>query len=251
MTQKSRYFLKLAYNGTNFHGWQIQNNAVSVQEVIQKALSLLLREEIAVMGCGRTDTGVHASCFYAHFESGQLPFTDDKFLHKLNALVGKDVAVYKVLPVLEDQHARFSATQREYKYYIDRKKNPFNRDTHWHIVTNPDVGAMQEAANYLLTVNDFGAFCKAHSGNATNICHIYNVNWIENGSELIFTIRADRFLRNMVRSIVGTLMLVGHGKINFTDFKNIIHSGQRSLAGESVPAKGLFLTDVCYPFINA
>jgi tRNA pseudouridine38-40 synthase len=247
--QKSRYFLKLAYNGTNFHGWQVQNNAVTVQGEIQRALSILLRNDIAIMGCGRTDTGVHASCFYAHFEVEELPFTEEKLVYKLNALLGKDIAIYSIFKVKEDLHTRFSATEREYKYYISLKKNPFNSNA-WLYVGNPDIELMNEAASHLLSVSDFGAFCKAHAGNATNICQVSCAQWEVQNDYLIFTIRADRFLRNMVRSVVGTLLLIGEQKINFTDFKNIIQSGKRSLAGESVPAKGLFLTDVKYPFNN-
>lgn len=247
--QKSRYFLKLAYNGTSFHGWQIQNNAVTVQGEIQKALSLLLREEIAVMGCGRTDTGVHASCFYAHFDFGELPFAPDKLLYKLNALLGKSIAVYECFKVNENMHVRFSATEREYQYFISTRKNPFNANA-WQYIGQPDVKAMNAAANYLLQVSDFGAFCKAHAGNATNICDVRHALWSHENDLLVFTIRADRFLRNMVRSVVGTLLMVGEEKINFTDFKKIIQSGNRSLAGDSVPAKALFLTDVKYPFSN-
>lgn len=247
--QKSRYFLKLAYNGTSFHGWQVQNNAVTVQGEIQKALSILLREEIAIMGCGRTDTGVHASCFYAHFEIESLPFSEDKLVYKLNALLGKDIAIYSAFKVNEELHTRFSALEREYKYYISTRKNPFNANA-WLYVCKPDVKLMNDAAKHLLTVSDFGAFCKAHAGNATNICKVVHAEWTVENEHLVFTIRADRFLRNMVRSVVGTLLMVGEQKINFTDFKNIIQSGQRSLAGESVPAKGLFLTDVIYPFDN-
>lgn len=247
--QKSRYFLKLAYNGTSFHGWQVQNNAVTVQGEIQKALSLLLRENVAVTGCGRTDTGVHAACFYAHFEVDNLLFTEDKLVYKLNALLGKFIAVYSCFKVDEQLHARFSATEREYKYYIALKKNPFNSNA-WLYVGKPNLELMNEAAHYMLGVDDFGAFCKAHAGNATNICDVRHASWVQENDILVFTICADRFLRNMVRSVVGTLLLIGEQKINFTDFKKIIQSGKRSLAGESVPAKGLFLTDVKYPFSN-
>lgn len=245
--QKSRYFLKLAYNGTSFHGWQIQNNAISVQGEIQKALCLLFREDIGVMGCGRTDTGVHASCFYAHFEVNSLPYPEEKLVYKLNALLGKEIAIYSIFKVEEDQHVRFSAIEREYQYFINLRKNPFNSNS-WLYVGKPDVALMNHAAKHLLHVSDFGAFCKANGGNLTNICKVLRADWTLKEDQLIFTIRADRFLRNMVRSVVGTLLMVGEGKIDFTEFKNIIQSGNRSLAGESVPAKGLFLTDVKYPF---
>lgn len=248
--QKSRYFLELAYLGTNFHGWQIQQNANSIQAELQKALSLLLREPIDVMGCGRTDTGVHASKFYAHFHVNELPFDAQKFCYKVNSIINNDIVVYNVFEVNQDDHARFSASMRAYQYNCHLKPSPFLQTTSYHLVKVPDLEKMNEAAQYLLMVDDFAAFCKANSDNHTTLCKLYKSEWVLNNNQLVYYVSANRFLRNMVRSIVGTLLQVGYSKINFTDFKNIINKGNRSLAGESVPAHGLFLTDVKYPFIN-
>lgn len=248
--QMSRYFLELAYLGTNFHGWQIQHNAHSIQAELQNALSLLLRTSIEVMGCGRTDTGVHATKFYAHFHYNELPFDGDKFCYKLNSILNNDVVIYKVFKVNHQDHARFSATLRSYNYHCHLLASPFLQNRSYFLVKQPNVSAMNIAAAHLLEVDDFAAFCKANSDNHTTLCKVTVSQWHVNGDTLTYTVAANRFLRNMVRSIVGTLLQVGYGKINLAEFKNIILSGNRSLAGESVPAHGLYLTDVKYPFIN-
>ncbi|MFA5326637.1 MAG: tRNA pseudouridine(38-40) synthase TruA [Prolixibacteraceae bacterium] len=245
MTQ--RYFIELAYKGTKFHGWQIQPNAVSVQECLEKALSVILREPISVTGAGRTDTGVHASYYVAHFESSNLNLAEPDFVYKLNSFLDKDIVIFSISKVGFEAHARFNAISRTYRYYLNVRKNPFTQETSWHFYKQPDVVVMNEACLILFDYTDFTSFSKLHTDVKTNNCKIFQAEWIQIGSELIFTVRADRFLRNMVRAIVGTLLEVGLGNIDLAEFRRVIESKDRSAAGMSVPAHGLFLTDIEYP----
>lgn len=242
-----RYLLRLTYNGTDFHGWQIQPNAVTVQGVIEEKLSMLLQEKIGVLGCGRTDTGVHAKDFYAHFET-QNPVADCKALcFRLNNVLPSSIVIHDLYPVSADFHARFSATARTYKYYIARKNNPFNQHV-WLLFKDLDVEAMRDAGDLLIGEQDFTSFAKLHADVNNHICDLsfFQIDQDAEG-DVEITITANRFLRNMVRAIVGSLVNVGLGKSSAEDFKNIIHSKNRSNAGASAPAKGLFLYDVQYP----
>ena len=240
-----RYFLSLSYFGDAYHGWQRQPNAVTVQEVVVHALSTLLRSPIALVGAGRTDTGVHAREIYAHFDTdAQVP---EDLVHRLNRFLPGDIAVNHLTIVPEEAHARFSAVARTYEYYIVRRKDPFYRDRAY-LVTRPlDVEAMNRAAEMIMTFEDFECFSKSNTDVHTFICNITSAYWKEAGNLLVFHITADRFLRNMVRAIVGTLLDVGLGKLSLSDVKAIIKSKNRSEAGVSVPAKGLYLTRVEYP----
>ncbi len=242
-----RYFVRLSYKGTAYHGWQIQPNAITVQETLQKAFSLLLKEDIAVIGAGRTDTGVHAINYFAHFEL--INGIDDlkQLVFKLNRFLKNDIAVHAVFPVKEDIHARFSAISRTYEYRIHRKKNPFLTDTSLYMYENLDFEAVNSAAKILFDYKDFTSFSKLHTDTKTNFCKIIRAEWIQRGEQYIFIIEADRFLRNMVRAITGTLLDVGRKKISENDFRKIIESKNRSAAGVSVPAHGLFLTEIKYP----
>lgn len=241
-----RYFLQCNYKGTNYHGWQIQPNAISVQEVMEKSLSTILREKIAVVGAGRTDTGVHASFFILHFEltKGSIP---ENFIYKLNSLLPSDIAVQKIRKVENDDHARFSAISRTYKYYISIKKNPFTTDLCLKHIKPLDIEKMNKAATILFDYNDFTSFSKLHTDVKTNNCKICQAEWKAENDQLIFTIKADRFLRNMVRAIVGTLLEIGNGKLSIEQLNTIIEKKDRGSAGASVPAQGLFLVDIEYP----
>ncbi len=244
-----RYFIKLAYNGQAFHGWQVQKGSRTVQGVIEEALSKVLRNEIAVMGCGRTDSGVHASIFYAHFDHSELfPGSElDHLAFKLNKMLGKEIAIYDIFPVGEKAHARFDATHRTYHYRIARKKDPFQADFSWYLFGKLDLGLMNHACEILKEYEDFECFSKVNTNVKTFLCDIYEASWEEKDEMLIFRITANRFLRNMVRAIVGTMLELGQHKIDLQDFRQIIESKNRSEAGFSVPAQGLFLTDVTYP----
>jgi tRNA pseudouridine38-40 synthase len=248
----NRYFIKLAFDGTNYHGWQIQRNARTIQQVLTDAISMMLRSKISLTGCGRTDTGVHATEFYAHFEWNEdLTLSDrEKLTFKLNSYLDEDLVIYSIFPVGTRVHARFSATARTYKYYISRLKNPFTTRYRYYMYNPPDAGIMNQGAEFLLSVNDFSSFSKTSADTKTNICRVSHARWEEAGNELIFTITADRFLRNMVRAIVGTLLDHGSGKISFNEFRQIIAGKNRSDAGESVPAAGLFLVAVEYPILT-
>lgn len=245
----ARYFLEIAYDGTSFHGWQIQNNAVTVQEEIQKAIAVLLGENIEVLGCGRTDTGVHAKQFFLHFDY-EKEINNTEFVYKLNRILPSTIAVYEIQKVHEDAHARFDATARTYYYYYHYKKDPFLEKFSAYIYPELNMEKMNEAAKHLLKYDDFTSFSKLHSDNKTNLCKISEAFWTKENHQLIFTITADRFLRNMVRAIVGTMVLVGKEKISVDDFCKIIEAKNRGEAGESVPAHGLFLAKVKYPFLN-
>ncbi|MFW5756390.1 MAG: tRNA pseudouridine(38-40) synthase TruA [Tangfeifania sp.] len=242
-----RYFLQLSYKGTRYHGWQIQPNAVSVQEVMEKALSTILRETIAVVGAGRTDTGVHASFFVLHFDSEKNNLHQTNLVFKLNRFLPPDIAVSKIFPVNSMAHARFSAVTRTYNYYISTEKNPFHTETSYQYTVPLDVQKMNEAARLLFNYEDFTSFSRLHTDVKTNNCKIYLAEWKRERGQLVFTIRADRFLRNMVRAVVGTLLEVGRGKISVEGFREIIEKKDRRAAGKSAPAEGLFLTHIEYP----
>lgn len=242
-----RYFAELSYKGTAYCGWQRQPNAPSVQQIIEEALSTILRESVEVVGAGRTDTGVHAAFYVAHFDTSKPIAQPEDFVYHLNALLPEDVAFGRIYAVAESAHARFDATEREYRYYIEPRKNPFTRATSWQLTTPLDVEAMNKAAKVLLTTEDFTTFAKLGSNNTNNICHIFRAEWIEiECGMLVFVFRANRFLRNMVRAVVGTLVDVGRGKISPEEFATIVASRDLSRSSSSAPAAGLFLTDVRY-----
>lgn len=243
-----RYFIYLSYDGTNYNGWQIQPNGVTVQEKLIAGLDLMLQEKVTVMGAGRTDTKVHAKMMVAHFDTVKDNLDIPLLIHKLNCFLPKDIAVHNIVKVHNDAHARFNATERTYHYYLTFKKSPFNRDYAWRIANYPNIDLMNEAAHYLLNYSDFTSFSKVHTSVKTNVCSIKEAHWdVIDEINWRFTIRADRFLRNMVRSIVGTLLDVGYEKISIDDFCKIIESKNRCDAGASVPGHGLFLVDVKYP----
>lgn len=243
----SRYFIYLAYDGTNYHGWQIQPNGDSVQETLMKALSTFLRQNIEVVGAGRTDAGVHARLMVAHFDFGQ-ELDCSSVTDKLNRLLPPDISVYEVRKVKPDAHARFDATFRTYKYYVTTAKNPFNRMYAWRIFQPLDFDKMNEAAATLADYIDFTSFSKLHTDVKTNNCKIMYARWEQTGEqEWVFTIQADRFLRNMVRAVVGTLVEVGRGKMTVEGFRKVIERKDRCSAGTSVPGHALFLVDVGYP----
>lgn len=242
-----RYFIELSYNGKHYHGWQIQPDAVSVQEKLNKAISVILQEKIVVVGAGRTDTGVHAEQLFAHFDTNKK--LDKKYIHKLNSVLPEDIVVLDLFLVDDNLHARFDAVSRSYEYRIFLGRNPFLLDTTWQIFNQKlDVEAMNNAAKMLLEFENFKAFSKVKTDVKTFNCNIIHAVWKERNNTLIFYISANRFLRNMVRAIVGTLIDVGTHKISIEDFRTIILSKNRSKAGLSVPAKGLFLTEVKYNF---
>ena len=245
-----RYFLKLAYNGANYHGGQSQPNAESVQECIEKALSMVLREPIAITGAGRTDAGVNAAVMYAHFDVNE-PLKDTTTLvMRLNSILGKDIAIYDVLPVHDDAHARFDATARTYKYFVHTEKSPFLYPFSWKSTCKLDFDLMNEAAELLKGYTDFTSFSKLHTDVATNNCKITHARWEQEGGQWVFTITADRFLRNMVRAIVGTLVDVGRGKLTIEQFCQVIEKKDRCSAGTSMPGNALFLWKVEYPYID-
>lgn len=245
-----RYFLKLTYRGTAYHGWQIQENAHTVQAEMNEKISVLCGEPVNVTGCGRTDTGVHARNFYLHFDLQQpLAFTPQDFVFKLNRFLPEDIAAYGVWEVPPEIHARFDANSRTYRYYISRQKNPFVQDMALIFMGKLDVKAMQQAARYLLDYEDFTSFSKLHTQTTSNLCRLAEAGWEQREQTLVFTITADRFLRNMVRAIVGTLLEIGKGKLKPEDMKTIIEAKDRSKAGFSAPAQGLFLEEVRYPFV--
>ena len=243
----SRYFVTLSYDGTRYHGWQIQPNGVSVQERLQEALSTLLRESIAVTGAGRTDAGVHARKMVAHFDWKGDAIDGQQLAYKLNRLLPYDIAISKVEMVSEDMHARFSATSRMYHYYIHTTKDPFQRAYSCEIHYPLDFAKMNDAAQILMTYEDFGAFCKSGADVKTTLCQVTKAEWVQTSpTTWYFEIRANRFLRNMGRAVVGTLIEVGRGRLSLDDFKKVIEGKQRSDAGESMPGNALFLEDIVY-----
>jgi len=240
-----RYFIEIAYNGKNYHGWQIQPNAVSVQEVLENTLSTLLRNEIKVTGAGRTDTGVHAKQLFAHFDHDGIDNVAET-IFRLNSFLPKDISVENICAVKEDAHARFDAIEREYKYQVSLRKNSFLTDFAFTVHSKPDIPKMNEAAQLLLGHQDFQCFSRSNTDVKTYYCDVKNTKWEMEDELLVFTISADRFLRNMVRAIVGTLLDVGTQKTTVSMFQQIINDKDRSKAGASVPAHGLFLTRVSY-----
>lgn len=243
-----RYFIEFAYNGKNYCGWQYQPHSPSVQETLNKALSTLLRTPIDVVGAGRTDTGVHAKQMYAHFDL-ETNFDAALLVQKLNSFLPKDIVVYRFIPLHDDAHARFDATSRTYEYHLHTFKDAFENEGSWYNIHTLDVTRMNEAANILLEYTDFKCFSKTNTDVRTFNCKITHAGWQQNGTHLVFTITADRFLRNMVRAIVGTLYNVGIGKITIDHVRTIIESRDRGHAGASVPAHGLYLTRVIYPYL--
>ncbi len=269
-----RYFIHLAYNGACYNGWQTQPELPTVQLTLEKALSTLLRAPIAVVGCGRTDTGVHASDFYAHFDA-EGAVDCSQLVFKLNNLLPPDIAIYDIFPVADNAHARYDATARTYQYHVSDRRLPFRQGQYCRIYYRPDIALMNEAARVLMEYEDFTSFAKLHTQVKTNICHVTEARWdfvsvksyelrvkseaaaaqklITHNSELIteyewvFTIRSNRFLRNMVRSVTGTLLDVGRGKLSIDGLREIIEKKDRCAAGVSMPACGLFLTKVEYP----
>lgn len=253
MAEKQRYFIELAYDGTNYHGWQVQPNAVTVQEVLNDALFTILREPVETTGCGRTDTGVHARQLYAHFdfESDKNDSTIDliKTVSSLNAILPDDIAVKRILPVHVDAHARFDAVSRSYEYHVHFEKDPFKINQSWQLRDKPDMALMNVAAKIIMEYADFSCFSKSNTQTFTNNCKITRAEWVYSGHCLVFNISADRFLRNMVRAIVGTLIQVGKKEIAPEEVRAIIESKNRSNAGTSVPACGLYLTEVKYTYL--
>jgi tRNA pseudouridine38-40 synthase len=243
-----RYFLRLSFDGKPFHGWQVQKNAHSVQAELNHALATVLNiESIETIGCGRTDTGVHAEKFYVHFDYPPVDNTGT-LIHKLNSVLPPAIAVHSLFEVEQTAHARFSATSRTYLYRMYAQKNPFLRDRAYYFPHDTDMERMNRFAATLKSHTDFSSFSKSRTQTRTNNCVITFARWRKEEGELRFTITADRFLRNMVRAIVGTLLLAGMNKINEEEFSEILKSKDRSEAGMSVPAHGLYLTDVEYPF---
>ncbi len=241
-----RYFIHFSYDGTAYHGWQMQPNALTVQQVLQGAVSTLLRQETPLTAAGRTDAGVHARQMYAHFETEKLE-DREQLVYRLNSLLPEDIGVREIFPVPDEAHARFSATGRSYEYWVSYQKDPFLRDHALWVKQELDVRAMNEAAELLLEHRDFECFSRSQSDVKTFICDVRRAEWIQEEQKLVFHITADRFLRNMVRAVVGTLLQVGMGKIGKEDVNAIIKSKDRGEAGASVAAKGLYLTRVDYP----
>jgi len=245
-----RYFICLSYNGTNYHGWQLQENAPTVQGELNRCLSVLLKEEILTLGAGRTDTGVHARKYIAHFDSenlGQLIETIN-VVYKLNCMLPNDICIHWIVPVHDAAHARFDAVRRKYCYYVSLQKDPFAYDFSTYVPYLLDMDKMNAACVKLFEYDDFTSFAKLHSDNKTNICKIEEACWAAPPDGLVFTIAADRFLRNMVRAIVGTMFEVGRGKLTIEDFVRIIEQRERGAAVVSAPSKGLFLEEVTYPY---
>lgn len=247
--QTFRYFAELQYDGTDYKGWQIQPNGITVQAELEKALSLILQEKISVIGAGRTDTGVHARYFVMHFDTTHdLNETDcEQLCYKLNRFLPESISFQNINKVNPDAHARFDAISRTYKYYISRKKNPFLEKYSWFVYGDINIELMNIASNALKLHDDFTSFSKLHTQTKTNLCKISHAEWTQQGDMLIFTITADRFLRNMVRAIVGTLIDLGRGHLTLEEFNEAILLKNRQETGQSAPARGLFLEDITYP----
>lgn len=241
-----RYFIEIAYNGKAYYGWQRQPSQISVQQVLEEALSTLLRKEIKVTAAGRTDTGVHAKQLFAHFDFDEFK-NKEELIFRINSFLPKDISVNNILEVVDDAHARFGAIKREYEYHISIGKNPFTQDFAFQLYRKPDVLLMNQAADILLHHNDFQCFSRSKTDVRTYNCKIEKAQWYLEKDLMIFTIVADRFLRNMVRAIVGTLLDVGFGKTTLDEFQEILNSKNRSEAGASAPAHGLYLKRVIYP----
>ncbi len=242
----SRYFIHLSYDGSRYHGYQIQPHSDSVQQTLEQCLSLKLGQTISVTGCGRTDTGVHARNYYAHFDFENEIENLETLSDQLNAFLPEDIAVYRIWSVQPEAHARFDAVSRTYHYYITRIKNPFHIHDAFFLYGKLDVEKMQQAANILFEYKDFTSFSKVHTQVKTNNCKIMEARWLEQDGLLVFRIKADRFLRNMVRAIVGTLLEVGKERMTLEEFRSVIERKDRCEAGTSVPAHALFLEEVEY-----
>jgi tRNA pseudouridine38-40 synthase len=249
---KQRFFIELSYDGTNYHGWQTQPNATTVQEVLNKALTTILRQPVETVGCGRTDTGVHAKEFFAHFDVEGLivdslwSVVKEGLIRSVNAILSFDIAIKDIKPVGPTAHARFDATLRSYEYRIHFNKDPFKHGYSWLLRDEPDIDLMNQAAKIIMEYTDFSCFSKSNTQVKTNNCKITNAEWVKTGGAIVFRISADRFLRNMVRAIVGTLLQVGKKEIEPYQVRAVIQSKNRSKAGISVPACGLYLTEVKY-----
>ncbi|MBL4708487.1 MAG: tRNA pseudouridine(38-40) synthase TruA [Flavobacteriales bacterium] len=243
---EKRYFLYLKFKGTKYHGWQIQPNGISVQEEVEQAIAILLQKKIALTAAGRTDAGVHASCMVAHFEHDK-NIVRDKFMFHLNNILSESISIYDLKEVTLDFHARFAAKSRTYRYSISADKNPFQEEITHRYSKKIELEKMNEAARLMLGERDFSCFSKSKTQTFTNNCDLQKAEWFEKDGTYIFEIRANRFLRNMVRAIVGTLLEVGEGKRTLESIPVLIDSKDRSNAGVSVPAKGLFLVDIEYP----
>jgi tRNA pseudouridine38-40 synthase len=247
----ARYFLKLSYNGSGFNGWQIQENTTNtVQQILQDKMSLLLKENIELVGCGRTDTGVHAKNYTAHFESAVPDLLSNRhhWVYKFNTLLPPEISIQTFYRVNDKAHARFDALSRTYFYFLHQQKNPFIERFSYYVYGDIDFDLMNKAAQVLLEYRDFTSFSKLNTQTKTNNCKISKALWQKIGdNEWRFTIRADRFLRGMVRAIVGTLLMVGRSKITIEEFRNIIEAKDRAKAGNNVPANALFLTGIEYP----
>jgi tRNA pseudouridine38-40 synthase len=244
-----RYFIILQYNGKNFQGWQIQDNGPTVQSELNQKLSILLKEKIETTGAGRTDSGVHAKYFVAHFDISQnINETAESLIHKLNRFLSRDIRIISIKEVANKAHARFDAISRTYKYFISTRKEVFKKDYVWVLPYTPDIEIMNVGAEILKEYKDFTSFSRHDSNTKTNFCDIMSAEWQRKDDLFIFSITADRFLRNMVRAIVGTLVDLGRHKITIDEFRKVIEACNRSMAGESVPASGLFLWDIVYPY---
>ncbi|MGV6829868.1 MAG: tRNA pseudouridine(38-40) synthase TruA [Flavobacteriales bacterium] len=241
-----RYFIDISYNGKNYHGWQKQPDVNTVQETIEQAFSTILQQEIQIVGAGRTDAGVHAKQLIAHFDADEIK-NSTNLIFKINSLLPNDISINEFYIVKEDAHARFTAISRSYEYVITLQKNPFLKDFSYLLHYQPDVELMNEAASILLSHKDFQCFSKVHTDVKTYLCNIEEATWKLTNNQLIFYITANRFLRNMVRAIVGTLLDVGFKKTTILEFQLILQQKNRNLAGASAPAKGLFLTKIVYP----
>ena len=242
-----RYFVYLSYKGTDYHGWQRQENAPSVQQTLEDAFSVVLREPVSLTGAGRTDTGVHARMMVAHFDAAQPLADTEGLVARLNNFLPRDITLQRILPVKEDAHARFDALSRKYEYYCTESKTPFYPDLVTRIPKGLDFDRMNQAAELLLSAGDFASFCKLHSDVKTTICHVTRAEWLKQGELWVFVIEANRFLRNMVRAVVGTLFEVGRGRLTVDDFRAVIDLKKREAAGQSAPAEGLYLADIKYP----
>ena len=241
-----RFFIELSYNGRDYHGWQYQPNAISVQEVIEQTLSTLFKEKISIVGAGRTDTGVHAQQMFAHFDA-TLDFSTEKLIFNFNSFLPKDIAIHNIFKVDNKAHARFDAISRTYKYIISLHKNAFSFNNAYYLKSELNVEKMNDAAKILLDYENFKCFSKSNTDVNTYNCKIIEAEWAGVKNELIFTIKANRFLRNMVRAIVGTMINIGSGKLNVEQLHDIIKSQDRTKAGASVPGYALYLTKIEYP----
>ena len=240
--------MRLAYRGANFHGWQVQPNGITVQEAVERALTTVLGHEMHIVGAGRTDTGVNATMMVAHLDVDETIADTARLIRGLNGLLGRDVAVYSIFPVADDAHARFDAVKRTYKYFTHSEKSPFLYPLSWQYHGSLDFSAMNDAASKLPEYTDFTSFSKLHTDVATNNCRVSEAYWEREGEQMVFTISADRFLRNMVRAVVGTLVEVGRGKLSVEEFCRIIEKKDRCAAGASMPGNALFLWEIEYPF---